>query len=238
MSRRGRSRDDFVELASTGARGVAEWTSATELHEKERQWLRAAGGVGAAAAAALFALPSLGAPAVLAVEAVLALPAGVVAGKLRDLNRMHRLARRRVDEQLLEVMDQQDTDQLLARIGRLADELPAGLQRDGRDAYRLASRIAAERLRLLRRVADLEALVARAKGDGSSRRLRDRLKSTVEDAERLRFKLERLAVVLAELVDVSDDDGLAVVADRMRESEERLRALAEALVELRNEALG
>lgn len=235
MARRGRTKEDFAALAVTGARGVAEWTSTAEIHDQERRWWKIAGGIGAAAVLGLTGLPLVGAPAVLAFEALAAVSAGFAGARLWDLSRMHRRARIRVDDQIDDMIERQETDHLLARVGRLVDLLPPTLKADGKESYRVAARTAIERQRLLGRAADLRAILERSKGEKSLRRLREQLRSTEQDAERMHFKLERLAVALADIVDSADDQDLAHIRSRVEDSEGRLHALVEALTELQQD---
>lgn len=235
MARRGRSEEDFTALAINGARGVAEWTSAAELHDQEQRWWKIAGGVGAISVLGLIGIPIVGVPAVLAFEALAAVSAGFTAARLLDLNRMHRRARIRVDDQLDDMIEKQETDQVLARVGKLVDLLPPGLAADGRESYRVAARTATERQRLLGRAADLRAILERSRGEKTVRRMRARLRSTEQDAERMRYKLERLSAALADIVDSADDQDLDHIRSRVQDSEDRLRALAEALAELQGD---
>lgn len=240
-------RHERLAIEAAGPTEELETRTVEQLERSRIRWRRTALGLGMFGAFWLLGLadPDLDTSAVLGlalIEGVLAIPFAYSLWRMRDLRKRikrRRFAEARVAGRAADAQEQiREIDEVLIRLGRMVDGLPPALQRSrGSEAFTIAAQTAQRWREVEVRIEDLRHLESTLDGERRER-VKGRRRAAMDDARRLDAALDDLVAALAELDGAANASELTRLDERVRESEERLRLLAESLEELeRNPAL-
>jgi hypothetical protein len=216
------SRDELVRARSWAVAGVAGLAAMTAV------WIGAAFGGGADAAVG-GGLLAAGTAAPLALTALRA-------------RRLHRLVKQVDAHDTADAEVEAETlaglGASMSELGALVGSLPAGPIRDaGADALRAAAEATGARQHLVRRRHQLRHVRAVTQARIARRRLDDALRRCEDDIRHLDLVGDDLNASIAELVDTAADDLVEHDLLRVKESTERMTALADGLQQVQTRSV-